>query len=105
MPAILSLLWANKELVAKCLGIALIAFMLYWFLWHNPHRIKALETTIAEQSRQIELRDSALELQGAIRKAHDEITAKSDQNIRKIRTEPLRSDGVFILGGLLEPVR
>ena len=100
----LTLLWANRELIAKGIGIALIGFLCWWYFFHNPKVIKSLETTIQELSRQVELRDSALELQGQLRKAHDEITAKENENIRRIRETPLAASGVFIPGGVPKPL-
>ena len=101
---LLTLLWSNKELVAKIGAGILIAFAAWWFFIHNPKVIKEMETTIAEKSRQIELRDSTIELQGQLRKAHDEITIKENENIRRIRETPLAASGVFITGGMPKPL-
>jgi len=105
MSAALALVWANRKIIAQGLGIALLAFMLYWYFVHNPKVIKSLEIQVTEQKRQVQLRDNAINLLGTIERAHDEITKQTDTNIQKIRTGRKPGNrGVFIPDGMLANV-
>jgi hypothetical protein len=99
---LLTILWSNRELIAKGLGIGLIAFVLWWYGIHIPAKLKTSQAANVELSRQVELRDSALELQGVIRREHERITREENENLRRIRSDPPPGrSGYLLLDGLL----
>lgn len=105
MTAIMAVIWANRELIAKIIGGMLLAFFCWWFFWHNPKVIKQLESEKVELSRQIVLRDNAINLLGTIERRHDAIDKGTNDNVGKIRTgrKPART-GYLLLDGMLPQV-
>lgn len=102
MPALLSLLWSNRELILKGVAVTVLAFAAWWYFIHNPKTIKALEVKVMETQRQVELRDNAINLLGTISREKEKITNAENDNLRKIRTGNKPSvRGVFVHDGML----
>jgi len=100
---ILALLWTNKELIAKVLGVALVAFVAWFYFWHNPKVIKRLETEKAEAIEQVVRAHGAINLLTSIERRHDVITKISYRNISTIRYAPKpAATGMFLPGGVLQ---
>lgn len=94
--AILPLIWANREIILKGIAVALIAFVAWYFFYHNPKRIKALENEKAELSKQVAARDAAINMLGDIEREHEIINRTTFRIISSIRYLPKPSrDGMF----------
>jgi hypothetical protein len=106
MTLIMTWIWSNKQLIAEILGGILIAFLLWWFIWHNPKVIKQLEGEKVELTRQVANRDAAINMLGTIERAHDVINKTIYRNISTIRylPKPSRNGNFYGSNGMPQAV-
>lgn len=105
MATLLPLLWANKRIIGEAAGILLLCFVAYWFFWHNPQKIDALEHDKQELSRQVENGKQAIVLLDNINQGKAGISHDTFKQISSIRAAAVPRRAVIIRGGMqLQPV-
>lgn len=100
-PEILALIWKNKQLIAEVLGGVLVAFVAWWFFWHNPKVIKELEADKAELARQVEVGKQALSLLHDIQFGKESSYDAVSKKIHEINQAAIPRRTVLIKSGVL----
>ena len=106
---LLPLLLNNWQIIAKAIGVAIVAFLCWWFFIHNPKVIKQLEDEKRVAIEQKDAAFAAINMLTEIERAKDVVTKTSFKIISSIRYVPKPSrDGLFYSNadpsGLLQPV-
>jgi len=99
----LTLLWANRRVIGEVVGLTLVAAILWWAFWFNPHRIDALQAEKTELLRQVEAGKQALTLLDDIQKGKVKINAHVQSQISTVRSAAMPRSTVIIHGGGVLP--
>jgi Tfp pilus assembly protein PilO len=100
LSGIATLLWANKRLVGKIIGVIVVVMVVWWFGFHNPARIAELEAQRTELNRQVAAGQAAAVLLTDIYRGKEEITNATFKRISSIKAATLPRGGVLITGGV-----
>ena len=99
-----AIIWQNRRIIGEILGIILLVFIAWWFFWHNPAVIDALEADKAELARQVEAGKKAVTLLDDIQKGKGKINAQVQAQLSSIRGNAIPRRTVLIRAGVLPPV-
>jgi len=100
---LLPLLLSNWQLIAKGIGIAIIAFAGYWYFIHNPKVIDGLEKDKAELARIIEAKDKEITLYKDIEQGKAVINESVFRQISTLRATARPRRTVIIKSGSVLP--
>lgn len=100
-PPWLTMIWANKRIIAEIVAIVAIVALVYYYGIHNPKVIAGQRQEIATLKLQVEAGERAVQLLSDIQKGKVKIDERVKKEIADLQQVVLPTNGVFLPGGML----
>lgn len=96
----MTFLLTNWRIIAKCAVFGFVAVLVYWYGYHIPSKLKAVQIENMELAKQVEAGQKALDMLAEIQHAKNGIDRQTFKNISTIRSQIMPRNTVIVRGGV-----